>query len=72
MHDVFITGIRTYHDAEKGAQNGYNTAYLIEIEGMKLCHLGDLGHPLNEDQLEVLNGCRYPDDSGRRWGHHLH
>ena len=57
MHDVFITGIRTYHDADKGAQNGYNTAYLLEIEGMTLCHLGDLGHPLTEDQLEILNGA---------------
>lgn len=57
MHDVFITGIRTYHDAEKGAQLGYNTAYLLEIEGITFCHLGDLGHPLTEEQLEVLNGA---------------
>ena len=57
MHDVFITGIRTYHDAEKGAQHGYNTSYLLEVEGMTVCHLGDLGHPLNEEQLEVLTGA---------------
>ena len=57
MHDVFIKGIRTYHDGEKGAERGYNTAYLIDLEGMKFCHLGDLGHMLNEDQLEVLNSC---------------
>jgi L-ascorbate metabolism protein UlaG (beta-lactamase superfamily) len=57
MHDVFITGIRTYHDAENGAQNGYNTAYLLEVEGMTVCHVGDLGHALNEDQLEILTGA---------------
>src|SRR5829696_5855545 len=57
MHDVFITGIRTYHDAEKGTQHGYNTAYLLEVEGMTVCHLGDLGHALNEEQLEILNGA---------------
>jgi L-ascorbate metabolism protein UlaG (beta-lactamase superfamily) len=57
MHDVFITGIRTYHDAEKGMQHGYNTAYLLEVEGMTVCHLGDLGHALNEEQLEILNGA---------------
>ena len=54
MHDVFITGIRTYHDTETGAKRGYNTAYLIEAEGMTFCHLGDLGHMPNAEQLEVL------------------
>ncbi|MDQ2683389.1 MAG: MBL fold metallo-hydrolase [Chloroflexota bacterium] len=57
MHDAFITGIRTYHDTEKGAVHGYNTAYLIELEGMKFCHLGDLGHALTQEQLEVLATC---------------
>lgn len=57
MHDAFITGIRTYHDAEAGKVHGYNTAYLIELEGMRFCHLGDLGHALNEDQLEALATC---------------
>jgi L-ascorbate metabolism protein UlaG (beta-lactamase superfamily) len=54
MHGVFITGIRTYHDAERGTQRGYNTIYLIELEGMLICHLGDLGHPLTEDQAEAM------------------
>lgn len=57
MHDAFITGIRTYHDAEKGAVHGYNTAYLIELEGMHFCHLGDLGHALTEEQMEALATC---------------
>lgn len=57
MHDVFITGIRTYHDAENGKIHGYNTAYLIEVEGMSFCHLGDLGHPLQEAHLETLISC---------------
>jgi L-ascorbate metabolism protein UlaG (beta-lactamase superfamily) len=57
MHDAFITGIRTYHDAEKGTVHGYNTAYMIELEGMHFCHLGDLGHALTEEQMEVLATC---------------
>lgn len=55
MHDVFITGIRTYHDAEKGKLRGYNTAYIIEVEGMKIGHLGDLGHTLSEEQAELMS-----------------
>ena len=54
MHEVFITGIRTYHDAATGAERGYNTVYLIELEGLVVCHLGDLGHPLSEEQAELM------------------
>jgi L-ascorbate metabolism protein UlaG (beta-lactamase superfamily) len=54
VHGVFITGVRTYHDTERGAARGYNTVYLIELEGMQICHLGDLGHPLTEEQAEAL------------------
>jgi L-ascorbate metabolism protein UlaG (beta-lactamase superfamily) len=57
MHEVFITGIRTYHDAEQGKLRGYNTVYLIEVEGMRIVHLGDLGHPLNAEQAEALDDC---------------
>ncbi len=44
MNDVFITGIRTYHDDKKGAEHGRNTAYLFDLEDIVVCHLGDLGH----------------------------
>lgn len=54
LHDVFITGIRTYHDEELGRLRGYNTVYMIEIEGITVAHLGDLGHMLTEAQQEVL------------------
>ena len=54
VHDVFVTGIRTYHDPATGAERGRNTVYLIELEGLVICHLGDLGHPLSEDQAEVM------------------
>ncbi|MGH2549768.1 MAG: MBL fold metallo-hydrolase, partial [Thermomicrobiales bacterium] len=54
MHDVFITGIRTYHDDKRGAERGYNTCYMIELEGMMFCHLGDLGHPITGDDAEAM------------------
>jgi len=54
MHGVFITGIRTYHDAVKGAERGYNTCYLFELEGMSFCHLGDLGHLLSSEVAEQI------------------
>jgi L-ascorbate metabolism protein UlaG (beta-lactamase superfamily) len=57
VHDVFITGIRTWHDGEKGAIRGKNTAYLLDAEGITFCHLGDLGHVLTDEQLEAMNSC---------------
>ncbi|MEA2583211.1 MAG: hypothetical protein QOF33_1296 [Thermomicrobiales bacterium] len=57
LHEVFITGIRTYHDDKKGKERGYSTVYLIEVEGMVICHLGDLGHALSEEQAEAMAGC---------------
>ena len=51
---VSITGIATFHDAEKGQERGRNTVYLIEMEDMKLCHLGDLGHPLSTEQVAEI------------------
>jgi L-ascorbate metabolism protein UlaG (beta-lactamase superfamily) len=57
MHDVFITGIRTYHDTAKGKERGYNTVYIFEVEGLRICHLGDLGHPLDAEQTEAMEEC---------------
>ncbi len=47
-------GIPTYHDAAKGQQRGNNTIFCFEVDGVKVCHLGDLGHPLNERQAAEL------------------
>ena len=54
MHDVFITGIRTHLDDEKGKVRGHNTVFLIEMDGMTFCHLGDLGHTLGEEHTEAI------------------
>lgn len=55
MHDVFLTGSRTYQDDKQGAVLGYNTAYLIELEGLKIGHLGNIGHTLTDAQTELLD-----------------
>jgi len=54
---INIKGIFSYHDDEEGKKNGVNTIYIIEVEGIKICHLGDLGQKkLNEEQLQEING----------------
>lgn len=51
---VSVYGLATFHDEQGGAERGKNTVYVINIDGMKLAHLGDLGHELSEGQLEEL------------------
>ena len=51
---VLITGVRTYHDKQKGAELGSNTAYVIHMDDVVFCHLGDLGHELSTHQLDEI------------------
>jgi len=54
IRGVLIIGILTFHDDEGGKKMGKNTVYLMEIDGMTLCHLGDLGHALTAEQVEEI------------------
>lgn len=49
-------GVSAFHDEEGGKDRGLITIFAIEIEGIKICHLGDLGTELSPDQLEQLDG----------------
>lgn len=51
---VMIAGVRTYRDDQKGAQGGYNTIYVVQLDDMRFCHLGELGHDLTTHQLEEI------------------
>ncbi|MFC1907997.1 MBL fold metallo-hydrolase [Chloroflexota bacterium] len=51
---VLIIGIATFHDAEEGEKRGRNTVYLMEVDEISICHLGDLGHVLTAEQVEEL------------------
>ena len=51
---VLIIGIATFHDAERGTKRGKNTVYLMQIDEVSICHLGDLGHVLTAEQVEEL------------------
>jgi len=51
---VLIIGLDTYHDNEKGKKSGKNTTYIIEVDEISICHLGDLGHTLSADLLEEV------------------
>ena len=57
IQQTLITGVQTYHDNERGKRLGRNTAYLITLDDIHFCHLGDLGSKLDSRAQEALNGC---------------
>lgn len=44
----------SFHDDCGGEKRGKNTIHILDAEGLRLVHLGDLGHPLSPEQLEAL------------------
>lgn len=46
--------IPIYHDNEQGAQRGRNTIFVLEVDGLRLAHLGDLGHVLTPEQVQAI------------------
>jgi L-ascorbate metabolism protein UlaG (beta-lactamase superfamily) len=51
VHDVLLTGVRTYRDDAKGSSRGRQTAFVTELDGIHTIHLGDIGHQLTEEKL---------------------
>ena len=41
--------INSFHDEVNGGKRGENHIFVIELGGLKVCHLGDLGEPLNNE-----------------------
>ncbi|MDD1761675.1 MAG: MBL fold metallo-hydrolase [Methanothrix sp.] len=51
---IEILGIKSYHDDKKGRQRGENTIFCFELDGVRVCHLGDLGHALSPSQIREI------------------
>ncbi len=51
---ISIKGISTYHDPSKGKERGTNTIFNLQVDGIQVCHLGDLGHVLSDKELNEI------------------
>ena len=49
-----VTLVDSFHDEKQGALRGKNKITVIEAEGKRVAHLGDLGHELSAQQLAAL------------------
>lgn len=52
--DVRIASVPSYHDDQNGLRRGINTIWILEVDGLRIAHLGDLGHVLTKAQLRQL------------------
>ena len=51
---IKLKGIPTYHDDAQGGKRGNNVIFCFTMDGVKVCHLGDLGHPLSDQQAAEI------------------
>ena len=51
---IHIRTVGTYHDEEDGLKRGKNSIWIVEVDGLKIAHLGDLGHELSEAQVREV------------------
>ena len=54
-----IEGLPTFHDYSGGSELGPNTMYLFEMEGMRVCHCGDLGCIPDDDIISRIRGVDF-------------
>ena len=52
-----ITGIDSWHDEVEGAKRGPNRITILEADGLKAVHMGDIGCELEPEQYEALKGA---------------
>ncbi len=51
---IKFTGIATFHDEAGGRKRGNNTVFCFEMDGVRVCHLGDLGHELDKETIAAI------------------
>ena len=51
---ITFKAVTSYHDNAGGKEKGNNTIFCFEVDGVTVCHAGDLGHQLNDKQAAEL------------------
>ncbi len=51
---LFITGVATFRDQKRGAETGQNVVFSVNVNGVVVCHLGELGHTPTQAQVEAM------------------
>lgn len=54
LDGVEITGIKSFHDDEGGAIRGENIIFKFRMDGLDICHMGDIGESCSAELLERI------------------
>jgi L-ascorbate metabolism protein UlaG (beta-lactamase superfamily) len=54
VEGISVQGTATFHDPSSGSERGKNTVFTLTVDGVKVCHLGDLGHILSETEAAEI------------------
>lgn len=54
VRDIKFKAVATAHDDKGGGQRGKNTVFCFEVDGINVCHAGDLGHMLTAAQVNDI------------------
>lgn len=49
-----IKGVSSYHDAEEGSKRGENRIFVYDVDDLRIVHLGDLGHMIDDEKVNSL------------------
>ena len=52
--DIIIRGLPSFHDNVNGKKRGENIIFVYNIDGYTICHLGDLGHELSSEDIDLI------------------
>ncbi|MBU8920569.1 MAG: MBL fold metallo-hydrolase [Bacteroidales bacterium] len=56
LNGVKITSYLTYHDETEGSERGTNLVSIVEADGLRVAHMGDLGHMIDVGSMPALKG----------------
>lgn len=51
VKDALMAGVWTFRDDQHGKERGRNVCFAVELDGVHVVHLGDIGHLLTEDKI---------------------
>lgn len=51
---IEIKGVQTFHDNVSGKKRGNNVMFVFRLDGLAICHCGDLGHLLSQEQMDEI------------------
>jgi L-ascorbate metabolism protein UlaG (beta-lactamase superfamily) len=49
-----ISTVESWHDEGEGSDRGPNAIFIVETRGLRVVHLGDLGHTLSQEQIDAI------------------